>query len=238
MLFAILATGVNAAAAQETDETPAVEESRQRFDLATAAFDRGAFAVALTEFERVYALLDGHPRRSYVLYNMARANEELGRHREALAQFDQFLAEAGPEAPNRDEAQRHAGELRLRLQLGGTDAPEGSAGSFSPSSLGIVIASAGAAAILAGGIVGGVALAQDSNARADCDATRCGPDAYAALVDAHSLANAADGLLWGGLGVLAVGIVLTFVLGESPADERPGATCTSEGCSAFVRWRL
>jgi cytochrome c-type biogenesis protein CcmH/NrfG len=44
------------------------EESRQRFDLGQQAFERGDFAVALSEWERVHALMEGHPRRAYLLY--------------------------------------------------------------------------------------------------------------------------------------------------------------------------
>ncbi|HEY8552903.1 MAG TPA: tetratricopeptide repeat protein [Burkholderiales bacterium] len=241
---------VLAQTAADEAESPAIAEARQRMDVATAAFERGEYAVSLTEFERVYALLEGHPRRAYVLYNMARANQELGRDRAALALFERYLAEAGPDAPNRTEAQRHVRELRLRLELDAqqqhapaaepartSDEPAGSPTSsgFSPSPLGIAVASVGLAAVVAGAIVGGVALAQDSSARADCDERSCTPEAYASLVDAHTLANAADGLLWGGLGVLAVGAVLTFVLAETGRSETAAASCDPRGCMAVLR---
>lgn len=242
VVSALVALSASHALGQADDESPAVQESRRRFEIALEAFDRGEFAVALTEFDRVYALLDGHPRRAYVLYNLARTNEELGRYREALAQYDRYLAEAGDDAPSRGDAQRHARELRLRLELdaraeGATGSPA-VGGGFSPSPVGIAIASVGAAAMLAGGVIGGVALAQDSEARGRCNDGVCPADAHAALVDAHLLANAADGLLWVGLGVAAVGLVLTFALGESASPAAAGAACTSEGCGAFVRWSL
>jgi cytochrome c-type biogenesis protein CcmH/NrfG len=118
------------------------EESRQRFDLGQQAFERGDFATALTEWERVYALMDGHPRRAFLLYNMARSHEELGRSAEALALYERFLAEAGEDAPNRAEAQRHANELRLRVRLDGEGeaaASSAEGGGFSPSPIGIAI---------------------------------------------------------------------------------------------------
>jgi hypothetical protein len=47
------------------------------------------------------------------------------------------------------------------------------------------------------------------------------------------LANAADGLLWGGLAVLATGVVLVLVLSESGTTA--SAACTDEGCVGIVR---
>lgn len=222
-----LALAVSGAAAQE----PAMsDESRQRFELAREAFERRDFATALTEWERVYALLDGHPRRAYILYNIARSHEELGRSGAALELYERFLREAGPDAPNRADAQRHANELRLRVSLE-RESEVANGGAFVPSPVGIAIGSVGAAAMIAGAIVGALALAQEGEARADCEGTRCTPDAHAALGEAGLLANAADGLLWGGLAVLATGAVLTFVLAETETS----AACTSEGCAAFVR---
>ena len=162
---------------------------------------------------------------------MARAHEELGRSAQALRLYERFLAEAGDDAPNRAEAQRNATELRLRLRLD-EEAPAPSEG-WSPSPIGIAIGAAGAAAMIAGAVVGALALADGDAAVAGCEGTRCTPAAHAAIGDAQVLANAADGLLWGGLAVLATGVVLTFVLAESPTTA--SAACTGEGCVAVVR---
>lgn len=108
---------------------------------------------------------------------------------------------------------------------------------FSPSPYGIVIASAGAAAMIAGAIAGGIALAQDADARASCLGTRCTPEAYAAAGGAHGIANVADGLLWGGLGVLGVGAILMFVLPEEDGESAgttPSAACTANGCIVAI----
>lgn len=249
LVFLALSSAAGATAQENeppTAASPVSGEARQRFELGRQAFEQGDFATALSEWERVYSLLEGHPNRELVTYNMARAHEELGRTREALELYERFLAQTGDEAPSRADAQRHVRELRLRLQLDAQTSQEEPAASdpepaqpsgFSASPVGIAIASIGAAAVIAGAIVGGLALAQDGDARADCDATRCSPDAYSALVDAHTLANAADGLLWGGLGVLAVGAVLTFVLGGS-GDTEASAACTGDGCVAVVQGRF
>jgi tetratricopeptide (TPR) repeat protein len=214
---------------------PVSDEARQRFELAARHFDQGDFASALTEWQRVYALLDGHPNREFVAYNMARANEQLGRNREALELYERYLAatEGRADAPNRPEAQRHAQELRLRLQLAEEDTG-GEAGAFAPSPVGITVGAIGVASVIAGGIVGGLALAQDGSARADCEGSRCTPEAYAAIGDAHTLAAVSDGLLWGGLAVAAAGLVLVFVLSGGNEGTAASAACDREGCMAVV----
>lgn len=106
VLVAVCFGAASAQAQQGLDGSPAHREAENRFHLATEAFDLGDFASSLREWERVYALLDGHPNRAYVLYNMARANEELGRAREALELYERFLRDAGPEAPT---ARTHIG---------------------------------------------------------------------------------------------------------------------------------
>lgn len=230
------------ALAQEEPTGPAVDEARRRFELGTQHAEQGDWALALTEWEQVRALLESarHPRASYVLYNIARANEELGRTGEAIEAYERYLAATAddPDAPSRPDAERHLRELRTRRQLqGGGEPAEAAPGGFSPSPVGIAIGAAGALAIIAGAVVGGVALSQGESARSECEGTRCTPEAYAAIGDAQTLANAADGLLWGGLGVLAVGAVLTVVLGES-GEASATAACTTEGCTALVRGRF
>ncbi len=217
--------------AQEAADGPAIQEARRRYTLAEELFHGGNYAGALREWEQVYQLMEGHPNRGMVLFNIGRAYQELNRTREALSHFRRYLAETPESAPQRAEASQIIRELELRAEIEG-----GSGGGFSPSPVGIAIAGVGAAAMVAGGVLGGVALSQDSSARADCSAGACPPDAHAALVDAHTVANAADGLLWGGLAVAAVGVVLTFVLG-SQGNESPqaGAACSADGCQALVR---
>ncbi len=232
VVVAALLSWAAGAAAQDT-ESPAIREARQRFEMAEELFERGDYASALTEWERVHALMEGHPNRNYVLYNIARAYEELRRDSDAIGQYERFLAETGEAAPMRAEAQQRLRELRLRLSL---DA-RGGGGGFAPSPVGIVVASIGAAALVAGGVLGGVALADDTSARAACEGTRCTPEAFAALGDAHVLANVADGLLFGGLAVVATGVVLTFVLGSTEAPP-VAALCTGEGCGVFVQGRF
>ncbi len=247
----LLAAGLLAlsasASAQEEPESPAVQEARQRFELGTRHAEQGDWALALTEWERVRSILESvrHPRSSYVVYNIARANEELGRTREAIEAYERYLAATAndPEAPSRDDAERHLRELRVRRQLQGAEEgttagrEQSASAGFSPSPVGLAIGGIGAAAVVAGAIVGGLALSQGDAARADCVGTRCTPEAHAAIGDAQTLANAADALLWGGVAVLAAGVVLTIALGDS-GEARASAACTGDGCMAVLEGRF
>lgn len=225
------------ALAQEAEPSPAIQEARQRFAIAEDLYHNQNFAGALREWQEVYRLMDGHPNRAHVLFNIGRAYQELSRNREALEHFRRFLAEARDDASNRDDAAQTIRELELRLEIEGADgsrAPTGGGG-FSPSPVGLVLAGVGGAAAIAGGVVGGLALGQDADARGRCTLAACEPEAYDSLVAAHTLANVADGLLWGGLAVMATGVVLTFVLGsEGGSEPRVAAGCTMDGCGLSI----
>lgn len=72
-----------------------------------AAFSQGRFEDALSAFEKAY-LLDPVP---VLLYNIARANEELGRFGEATRYFESYLARV-PEAKDRREVEQRLTILR------------------------------------------------------------------------------------------------------------------------------
>lgn len=220
-------------ATAQPDADPRVERARVAFTRAEEHFRTHDFALALDGFERAHALLAevGHPRSHLVLYNVALCNERLGRHELALAQFEQFLVGAPADAPYRDEATVRAAELRQRLALARGDAAP-SHGGVSP--VGPVIAAVGGAAIVAGAVLGGLALAESDSARAGCVDTSCPPDARAGIDGARMLAYGADGLIFGGLAVAAAGIVLSFVLVEGDDDVRASAICGPTGCTATL----
>jgi hypothetical protein len=95
----------------------------------------------------------------------------------------------------------------------------------------------GGAAAIAGAVFGGVALADSDGARADCSGTVCPESARSGIADAQTLANVADGLLWGGLAVAATGVVLMFVLADG-GETQASAGCSPDGCGAVVRGRF
>ena len=112
MLFAT----ATVAEAQEAEETAAVQEARAAFAQAEQDFNAGNYALAMQGFERSYSLLDGHPRRHLVLFNIARCNEELGNLEQAIEAFERYLREGGDSQENADETRRRVQELRERIR--------------------------------------------------------------------------------------------------------------------------
>lgn len=241
MIAALVLASANPAMAQEQD--PRLAAARERFDAAQAAYDASNYAQALEGFTEVLETMQalGHPNAILVLYNVARSNHRLGQDREALTQYERFLAESAPDAPGREDAARNAAELRRRLDRsggssggggGGSSGGGGGGGGVSP--IGIIIASVGAAAAIVGGVLGGVALSDSDAARQGCVDGRCPSSARDSIAGAQTLANVADGLIFGGLAVAATGVVLMFVLADDGGTEA-AAACDPTGCGAVVR---
>lgn len=217
-------------------------EARRRFELAEGHFRDGDFALALTEFERVHALMSasGHPNAVYVVYNIAVTNEQLGRDRAAVETYERFLRESAPDAPNRADAESRLRELRERMRLAEQDAASdadpapAATGGGGVSAAGVIVAAVGGAALVAGAVVGGLALSDSDAARAGCVDGVCPSSARDGIASAQTMANVADGLLFGGAAVAATGVVLMLVLsdGEQPPVS---AACGATGCHAVVR---
>ena len=85
------------------------------FELATARMDEGDFSAALTEFESVYALLVGHPRQFFVLYNLGLCQRQLFQYERALASFRQYLSALSPNDPERTEVEATIAALVAQL---------------------------------------------------------------------------------------------------------------------------
>lgn len=100
--------------AQEPEESAQVQEAHAAFTQAGEDFNAGNYALALQGFERSYSLLEGHPRRYLVLFNIARCNEELGNLDPAIDAFERYLREGGDAQPNANETRRRIEELRAR----------------------------------------------------------------------------------------------------------------------------
>lgn len=235
IVFAIV-TIVSAASAQN-DESPAVREARERFALGEQHYERGEYAQSLAEFQRVFDLLTEvrHPNAPVVLFNVARCYVQLGRDREAIATYERFLAAAPPGEPSRERAQAELRELRARVSLDGPEGPPAGSGGISP--VGPIVAAIGAVAVVAGVITGAMALAANAEATAGCVDDRCPAELAPRADEAHLLANATDGLLFGGLAVAATGALLIILL---PGEGAPAASagCTDRGCGVLVTGRF
>ncbi len=232
--FALVLTLSLASSLAAAQDDPRIAEARAHFDAAEGYVRNESYTLALPEYRRAQQLMEaaGHTGAVLLHYNIAFCNFRLGRFQEALDGFEAYLAGTDAGAPSRAEAQNYASEARNRLASG-----EGSSGGGEVvSPIGVVIASVGAAAAIAGAILGGVALSDSDAARAGCGAMDvCPPSARDGIASAQTLANVADGLLFGGLAVAATGVVLMFVLADGGDDASASAMCTPDGCAAVVR---
>lgn len=108
MTAALPAAPVRALAAESA---PSPEKQAQAiYAEGVAAFKAGDYETALGHFEAAHAL-DPSP---VLLYNMARANEELGRPAASVARYEAYL-EASPQAPDRKDVERRIRIMRAIL---------------------------------------------------------------------------------------------------------------------------
>lgn len=85
-------------------------EAKERVARAEALFDEGNFDAALTEFWRAYETMEGHPRRYFVLYNIARCFESLHLYDDAINAYRRYLSEGGEGADD-------AAVVKARVQV-------------------------------------------------------------------------------------------------------------------------
>jgi tetratricopeptide (TPR) repeat protein len=86
-------------------------QARAEFQAGRESFDAGRWEEALTHFEKAYELSP----RPMLLYNIAKAQDNLGKLREARATYKRFLA-AVPDATNRGAVERRVAELDIEVQ--------------------------------------------------------------------------------------------------------------------------
>jgi tetratricopeptide (TPR) repeat protein len=92
-----------------------LDEARSRVQQGEVLFTRGDFRAALTEYEQAYALIDGHPIQHRALFNIAKCHEKLFDYPRALAYYERYLREGGPDAERRAEVEALLPSLRARL---------------------------------------------------------------------------------------------------------------------------
>lgn len=104
----LLAAPLGASAQEGT--TAEDRQARSEFQAGRAAFDGGRWEAALTHFEKAYELSP----RPVLLYNIAKAQDNLGQLRQAYATYKRYLA-AVPEATNRGAVERRVSELEIEI---------------------------------------------------------------------------------------------------------------------------
>jgi len=256
LLFLLLSIPSTSRAQEEAEPAEGNEEARDeaRRLLVEAQdhSDAGRHALAAERYLTMYDVMHeaGLPRASIALYSAGRALAEVpGREREARETLQRFLTESttltdDPQVRDwRSNAVEEITELDARIEVAAPEEedapneiasapPEG--GTISP--VGPIVLGIGGAAVLAGLITGGVALAEGDDLRARCGGSVC-PDSDQGRIDnVTALSNATDALLFGGAAVAVVGLVLTLVLREGDSAEGPRAafSCSARGCAASV----
>lgn len=109
MLVMAVAACLSPASAEAQDLT--LEMAKRHFQNGAAYYDRANYAMALEEFQRAYRL-ESAPE---LLYNMGRCHEGLGQTEQAIARFEAYLA-AKPGANNAPVVQARIKNLRGLLQ--------------------------------------------------------------------------------------------------------------------------
>lgn len=231
LLVVAMSTHVVARAQGAASSVPpeAIAAARARFEEGARLFEQGNFASALREWETVHSMMTGHPNQPLVLYNIARAYEELRRDSEALRTYERYLSETADreDAPYRTEASERIRELQLRTTL---STPQTG---WQPSPIGIAISATGLASVIAGSVVGIVALQQNDRARStECMESRCTQVGIDQVAEAHTNAIVADALLFGGLAVLVTGVILLITLDQPAASAQARIHCDALGCTA------
>ncbi|HJL17953.1 MAG TPA: tetratricopeptide repeat protein [Sandaracinaceae bacterium LLY-WYZ-13_1] len=236
--------------------TPALaqddERARALFEEGIARFERQNYALALESFQASYERMEGHPRQAWILFNIGRCYEELGRVEDARDAYRSFLRTAGPEAPDRADVEERLRELETRVELDAEDAEPAddrstgapADGGAAPSGGGgddTLLIAGGISAGLAGvglatfGLFGGLALGEYASVESGCGATRSCTDEQ--LTDLSTFTVVADV----GLGVAVAGAAASLVLfvlaagssGDQASDDEvalaPWATDTGAG---------
>jgi len=206
-------------AATETDAL-----AQRHFETGRAYFDRGRYEQALAEFQRAFELSG----RTVLCYNLYLAHERLGNLAEAVDNLERYLAD---ESVDSSTLQERLAALRERLEAEPREAPvepeppervlPGDAVAVADGggvSAPVVVSFAAAGVgVVAFGVFGGLALAEDSRLASDCGAdvgAHCQPDDLSTL---QGYALAADiGL---GLAVAAGVLGLVLVLAEGEGDD-------------------
>lgn len=204
------------------------ERARTHFTAGRSYFEEGNYEQALSEFQHAYEL----SHRAPLLVNVANCQERLGQWREAAGTLEQYLGT--PDASDeergtmtrriealRQRADQHDAEEAARLQAAqgdgstgtGTTPPPPSSGG-EPASDGLLVPAiiafgVGGAAAIAWGVLGGLALSDQSAIQAGCGATRsCTP---AQVSEMNSFAVGADVSMTIALVGVAAGAVMLIV---------------------------
>lgn len=231
--------------------------AREHFQIATRYYDEGRFVEAATQFEEAFQLSG----RAELQYNAYIAYREAHQRQRAAAMLQGYL-DSVPNAPDRVNLEARLVELRRAIEQDEQQAQSLSdaereareqsrraeeeararrQAEAAPEAWPWVVMGVGAGVLIAGAVVGALALGDASALRGECDDSGfCLPqvDLEERRDDAQTLALVSDSLLFGGGTVAAVGLVLglIFGLGGGAEEEAPEASamCTRAGCYGTI----
>ncbi|MCA9606717.1 MAG: tetratricopeptide repeat protein [Myxococcales bacterium] len=222
-----------------------IEEARAVFEQAETAYAAGRFIEAAAGYERSYALLveAGRDTAPLVLFNIASSYDRAGRLAEARAAYQRFVDEARGDIPGIGDRVEQARARVAVLGPGAAPGPEPvlpqppaesppapSSGGVSP--VGPIVLAAGGALVVAGLVIGGIALGRDGDLGAACPSRQaCSAELRGDYDEIRTLALAGDIFWIGGALVAATGLVLTLVL-PGGSDTTASLGCGPSGCQA------
>ena len=212
--------------AQDLDARPRPsQEDRRRavqlYESSTHALRSGDYERAASQLEEAYALFPQPALR----VALGRAYDGLGQTEQAIEHYTAYLEEE-PGAPDRGDIEGRLEELQQRhREEVGTPRPPPPPAPTGPDTttpvIGFTLAGLGAAALIAGGALAGVAASEHSSSTA---AATTQLEARAAYGRAQDLGTAAVALLAAGGAVAMAGIVIAVaVAGDSSEPAAPTA---------------
>ncbi len=89
------------APAEAAAADPQYAEAKKYFERGVQFFEAENYDAALTEFERAYKHMQGHPKRFFVLDNIGQCHERQFRYDRALEYYRRYLKEGGEAAEDR-----------------------------------------------------------------------------------------------------------------------------------------
>ncbi len=240
MTTLLLCLLVGTAAADETDDARA----RELYDNGATLYDEGRYEDAIAAWNEAYRLSN----RATLLFNIAQAEERLGRYREALDHLNRYRAFAS--SNERETLDRRIANLERRLAE--TEANPANPTTTTPPVqvttptpekpkarvLPWVFLGVGGASAVTGGIFAGMAGADRTEAKGLCVENGgnvfCPTEATDALAGDRRNSLIAD-IAFGVAGAGVLGGVLTFVL---PVNTSVGATWLPGGGAVSLGGRF
>jgi hypothetical protein len=218
------------------DQSPAAVEARRMIGEAAAHEEAGRFGLAYDGYMAVYEHMrtTGLPRAVVALFNAGNALRRVpGREADTRDVLQRFLDEStalndDPRMRDfRSNALTYIAEIDARSprEEGGDPVVADTSGGISP--IGPIVMGAGGALLIVGAILGILSLSDADELRTTCGGDVCPPTEQDRIDDLALTSGLADGFLFGGAAIAAVGLVLTFTLDG-------GSTETAEPATA--RW--